>query len=562
MSATQTGVSTLNEQAPGALDAVMSRGLTRRRLGALALATGIAVSASNRALAQDQGPATPNPLGPAIPPEYTDFADDWPMFQGNLRADRVATNSPIDASNVTQLERAWTFTTPNVGGYGSYTSAPLVVGDVVYIQDSVGSVFALNRETGEEIWSREYNVPSIGPGGIAIGYGMIFGVLREKAEVFALDAATGEEIWKIVISNFSLRQSSMAPTVYDNIVYVESGAGYLGGGKSRLVGLDAQTGMTLWEFELMDDNGWENPRLNSGAGLWYPLAVDDERNLYFGVGNPAPWPGTGEYPNASSRPGDNLYSNSMVSLDSATGAVRWYYQAAPHDLFDLDFQNTPVLGTAEVNGEETKVVFGSGKTGTVVMANADTGEIYWDVEVGIHENDDLTEVPEGEEVEVYPGSLGGVETPIAYSNGTVFVPVLNYSTTYTSTEYFSSGDFSSATGEFYALNAADGSVKWHHEFPTMIVGSATVANDVVFTGGLDGLFRAFDAESGDPLWSDQLSSGLNAPPAISRDMVFVPAGAPFVPTAEQDAATLPEAGNELVAYRLATGGGATPEAEG
>jgi glucose dehydrogenase len=542
-----------------ATNAVAGRALSRRRFGAMALATGIAMSASSRAIAQDQGPATPNPLGPAVPPEYTDFADDWPLFQGNLRADRVAANSPIDTTNVTQLERAWTFTTPNVGGFGSYTSAPLVVGDVVYIQDSVGTVFALNRETGEQIWVREYNVPSIGPGGIAIGYGMIFGVLRETAEIFALDAGTGEEIWKIVISNFSLRQSSMAPTVYDNIVYVESGAGYLGGGRARLVGLDAQTGMTLWEFDLMEENGWENPRLNSGAGLWYPLAVDDEGNLYFGVGNPAPWPGTEEYPNGSSRPGSNLYSSSMVSLDSSTGAVRWYYQAIEHDLFDLDFQNTPVLGAADVNGAETKVVIGSGKTGTVVMVDAETGEVYWEAEVGRHENDDLTEVPEGESIEVYPGSLGGVETPIAYSNGTVFVPVLNYSTTYTTDSYESSGDFSEATGEFYALNAADGSVKWQLEFPTMITGAATVANDVVFTGGLDGIFRAFHAETGDLLWSDQCSSGLNAPPAISRDMVFVPAGAPFVPTAEQDAATLPESGNELVAYRLG-GGGATPEA--
>jgi alcohol dehydrogenase (cytochrome c) len=339
------------------------------------------------------------------------------------------------------------------------------------------------------------------------------------------------------------------------MVYVEAGAGYLGGGKSRLVALDADSGLTLWEFDLMADNAWENPRLNSGGGLWYPLSFDEDGNLYFGVGNPAPYPGTKDFPNGSSRPGDNLYSSSMVSLDSKTGAIRWYFQARQHDIFDLDFQNTPLLAKVDVDGTETLLTIGSGKAGIVVAVNAETGEVLWNVEVGEHDNDDLTEVPEGESVTVLPGTLGGVETPIAYSDGTVFVPVLNFPTTYTSSSIESGTDYSTATGDLYALNAADGSTIWRQELPTMATGAATVSNDVVFTGGLDGIVRAYLTTTGDLIWSAQLTAGVNAPSAIAGDTIFVPAGGPLIASSDSAGATpiAEGTGNQLVAFRVSAG---------
>jgi glucose dehydrogenase len=529
--------------------------LSRRHL--LAATGGLAAAAAVHSFVgptvrAQQGPATPNALGSAIPPELTEFAEDWPAFQGNLSSDRAARGSTITSENVGTLDVAWTFTSPNTAGYGSFTSAPLVLGDVVYIQDTIGSVFALDRESGEIIWTRPYNVPSIGPAGIAVGYGQLYGVLREKAEVFALDLSTGDEIWRVKVTNFALPQSSAAPTVYDNTVYVEAGAGYLGGGKSSLIGLDAASGLTLWQFDLMEDNGWTNPRLNSGGGLWYPLSFDEDGNLYFGVGNPAPYPGTADFPNGSSRPGDNLYSSSMVSLDSKTGELRWFYQARQHDIFDLDFQNTPVLAKVDLDGTTTTLAIGSGKTGTVAAVNAETGEVLWNVEVGEHDNDDLGEVPEGESVTVLPGTLGGVETPIAFSDGLVFVPVLNFPTTYTSSSIESGSDYSEATGDLYALNAVDGTTVWQQHLPSMATGSATVANDVVFTAGLDGIVRAYLTTSGDLLWTAQLTAGVNAPSAIAGDTIFVPAGGPLVASSDTGSATpiAEGVGNQLVAFRI------------
>jgi glucose dehydrogenase len=532
--------------------------LSRRHLLAASsgLLTAAALHASSgpAALAQ-QGPATPNALGPAIPPELTEYAEDWPAFQGNLSSDRAARGSTITSENVGQLDVAWTFSSPNTAGYGSFTSSPLVLGDVVYIQDTVGTVFALDRASGETIWTRPYNVPSVGPAGIAVGYGRLYGVLREKAEVFALDLSTGDEIWRVKVTNFALPQSSAAPTVYDNMVYVESGAGYLGGGKSRLIALDAASGLTLWEFDLMEDNAWENPRLNSGGGLWYPLSFDEDGNLYFGVGNPAPYPGTEDFPNGTSRPGDNLYSSSMVSLDSTTGALRWYFQARQHDIFDLDFQNTPLLAKVDLDGTTTTLAIGSGKAGIVAAVNAETGDVVWTVKVGEHDNDDLAEVPEGESVTVLPGTLGGVETPIAFSEGLVFVSVINFPTTYTPSSIEAGSDYGKATGELYALNAADGSTAWKQDFPSMATGAATVANDVVFTAALDGIVRGYLTTTGDLIWTAQLTAGVNAPSAIAGDTLFVPAGGPLFASSDSASATpiAEGSGNQLVAFRLSEG---------
>ncbi len=518
----------------------------------------------------DMGPSTPTALGPEIPPELTDHAADWPAPMGNLAAQRAAVDSPITAENVAELEVAWRFPIEASSAFGAVSAPPIVAGDTVYIQDMLSNVFALDRESGEVKWEQRYEVGTVGPNGVALGYGMVYGTIGDSKEVFALDAETGEEVWRVQLSiNEGV---DMAPTVYDNVLYVSTVPGtnedfYRGGQRGVLFALDAATGAPLWSFDTTTDNLWGNPRANSGGGLWYPLSIDEEGNLYFGVGNAAPWPGTEEYPNGSSRPGPNDYASSMVSLDQ-NGSLRWYHNAKPHDLFDLDFQLTPVLVEAEVDGEEIPLAIGAGKTGTVVAANRETGEILWEVEVGIHENDDLQEIPEGETVEVYPGILGGVETPMAYADGTVFVPVVNMPASFTATELLlaESFDLAAATGELVALNAADGSVKWQVELPQMNVGAATVANDVVFTGALDGVFRAYDAETGDELWTFQAGAGLNAPPSIAGDMVFLPAGGPLVPAAADAADEMEatpggpvgaepaeepaEAANELIAFRL------------
>jgi len=520
-----------------------------------------------------QQPATPNPLGPAIPPEIEQYASDWPTYQGNLAGHRANLQSDIDSTNVDQLEVAWTFPIEATADFGGMTTGPLILGETVYVQDMDSNVFALDRETGQVKWEARYEVPTIGPNGVAVGYGMLFAPLGDTAEVVGLNAETGDEVWRVQLSVNPAEGIDIAPIVYDNVVYVSTVPGdsevfYTGGGKGIVYALDALTGNVLWQFDTTTDNLWGNPRINSGGGVWYPFSVDDDGYLYFGTGNAGAWPGTvvdgTPYPNGSSRPGSNDYASSMVSLDPATGQVRWFYNAQPHDLLDHDFQLTPIIANVTVDGQERKVAIGAGKSGTVVAADADSGEVLWEVEVGQHnEFDDIQEIPEGETIESLPGVIGGVETAMAYSDGVVFVPVINLATQFTSTGFVNdSFDITAATGELVALNAADGTVKWKVEIPTMNVGSATVANDVVFTSGLDGVLRGFNVETGELLWSYQASSGFNAPPSIAGDMLIVAASAPLIPPATGAEATpagaeaaTPETTEQvpaLIAFRLST----------
>ncbi|MGH2533573.1 MAG: PQQ-binding-like beta-propeller repeat protein [Thermomicrobiales bacterium] len=509
-----------------------------------------------RGVAQE---ATPEARGPVIPPELTEYAGDWPARQGNLAGHRANLQSAITAENVAELEVAWSFPIEAPGVVGGMTAGPIIAGETIYIQDMQSNVFALDRATGQVRWEARYDVPTIGPNGVGIGYGMVYAPLGDTAEIVALSAETGDEVWRVKLSANPAEGISLAPIAYDNVVYVStvpgnSGTFYTGGAKGIVYALDVQTGAVLWQFDTTTDNLWGNPRINSGGGVWYPFSFDDDGNVYFGTGNAGPWPGTTEYPNASSRPGSNDYANSMVSLDTATGQIRWHYNANPHDLFDHDSQLTPIITTVTIDGGERMLAIGGGKKGKVVAADAATGEILWEVEVGQHNgNAELEEIPEGETLDILPGGFGGIETSAAYAGGVLFVPVVNLAARFSSTEFVGyNAGLDSATSELVALNVADGSVKWTVEMPTMNVGSATVANDVVFTSGLDGVFRGYHAETGELLWSYQARSGFNAPAAVAGDLVIVPAAGPLIPPPPTEGATpvAIEPAQELIAFRL------------
>jgi outer membrane protein assembly factor BamB len=506
-------------------------------------------------------------LGPAIPPEYTDAETNWPSENGNLAATRQALGSTISAETIGQLGHAWSFAVPISATYGALVAAPAIAGDVLYQQDAMSNVYALNKTTGEVLWTNEHNeaVPSGGPNGVGLGYGMAVYTLGGPGDVIAVKADTGEEVWRTNIQGLRHEGITVSPLVYDSTVYVSTIPGtpekfYQGNQRGIIVALDLIDGKVLWYFDTVVDNLWGadggNARVNSGGGLWHPPAVDENGKLYVGVGNASPYPGIPEYPAASSRPGDNDYANAVMRLDPDRAAVDWYLNVKPHDLFDLDNQLTPIL--ADIDG--TPVVITSGKHGYVVAVNRETGEELWRTAVGQHKNDDLQELPEEEYVEVLPGTLGGVETPIAYAEGVVFAPVYNMASFYNGGSLDpASVDITKATGQLVALDAATGEILWDVAQPTGTLGAATVVNDVVFTGGLDGVVRGYNTADGTQVFSYQAASGLNAPFAISGDYLYIPAGGPLVPSADTwDPA--PETKAELIALKIGGEVQATPEA--
>jgi glucose dehydrogenase len=295
--------------------------------------------------------------------------------------------------------------------------------------------------------------------------------------------------------------------------------------------LDAATGKPKWKFNTISDGAklFGNPKVNSGGGLWYPPSVDSQGRVFISIANPAPLYGTPKFPNGSSRPGPNLYTNSLVALDGETGKLLWHRQAIPHDVRDYDLMIPAIVTTVPIQGVQTEIVLVAGKMGKTYAYRADNGQPLWTRSVGRHQND--TGPLPRKIITIYPGDLGGVETPMALADSRLFVPWLDFPTRARATGLpggiaGSVAGLKTGRGGFTAIDAATGKVLWQHKLPSMDFGAATVANDVVFTSTYAGTVYAFDTQSGKTLWTTKAPAGINSFPAIDGDTLLVGAAAP------------------------------------
>lgn len=512
---------------------------------------------------------------PVIPPEVEQAAGEWPLANRDYANTRAALDAEISSENVDSLEVAWAFDIPGVGAWGGAATTPLIASGVVYFQDLESNVFALDFETGEVIWETIYNRAVLGPNGPGIGYGKVF-VSSDIDNYAALDITTGAELWA---KNMEGRPTgAFQPYAYGGHVYITTQAGVAGEGEQNYVGyaggtsghiyaVNPENGETVWEFQTVEEGFWGNPELNSGGGVWYPPGIDTEADVtYWGIGNPAPFPGTVDYPNATSRPGPNLYTNAMLALDAQTGELLWYNQIKPHDLFDLDFHISPILATVEIDGTERKLAIGAGKLGRIVAIDRDTGETVWNTAVGVHQNDELQEIPEDEPTIVYPGQLGGVENPMAFADNTVYAVAVNLGTPFTSTGWGAEAgpdsvprsegrmDQREGTSDVVALDAGTGEIVWETALDTVSFAGTTVVSDLVFVVTLDGIIYALSRDDGEIVWEYAAPGGTNALPAVAGDTIIFPigigsnpvllalrlAGEGAVPTPEQQRTPVPE----------------------
>lgn len=546
---------------------MFSRDFSRRHFLASSAAAAV-LGTAKLASAQDiHGNATPgaSPVAedslPAVPPEFGTETN-WPVEGYDLAFTRNALGSNISSDTIGTLGDAWKMPIEISAAYGALVSGPAIVDGVIYQQDAMSNVYAVNLETGETIWTIEHNeaVPSGGPNGVSVAYGNVYYTVGGPADVICASAADGTEIWKTNVRGIKLEGITIQPSIYDGKVYVSTIPGtvegfYGGGERGHIICMDATTGAVIWYFDTTTDNLWGNALVNSGGGLWHAPSFDEEGNIYAGTGNAGPYPGTEEFPNSTSRLGDNDYANSTLKIDPEFGSLIWYNNIKPFDLFDLDNHLTPVL-VEDADGR--KLAVSSGKHGVVVALDRETGEEVWRTEVGKHENDNLTEIPEGEQITVFPGTLGGVETPIAVANGKVFAPVYNMASVYSGSALDpSSIDFLGATGQLVCLDLATGEILWDVAEPKGSLAAATVVNDVVFTGCLDGVVRAYNTEDGSLLWTYQATAGLNAPFTISGDYLIVPAAGPWAASEDSWSAPADGGGATLIALKL----GGTPQGD-
>ena len=468
-----------------------------------------------------------------LPPELRAAASAWPAPNGDARGTRAHAASAAGAGTPrSELRVRWRFRLPSEPGFsGIETATPVVSGGRVYIQDMNSNVYALGRGDGRLLWRHRYGRPNGGPNGLAVGYGRVFG--GTDTSMFALAARDGREVWRVRLTS-SKNPITIAPLVANGLVYTST-TGQAPGGRGTLYALDQRTGAVRWRFDTIE-RPWRFPKEAAGGGAWYPPSIDNRGRIYWGIANPYPWGGSRRRPNGGMYPGAVRYTDSLVVLDARSGKLLWFDQVTPHDVRDYDFQLSPIVA-----GES---VIGAGKAGRVVAWQRESHRRLWETTVGRRANDEgpLPTRP----VRVCPGLLGGVETPMAYARGRLFVPVVDLcfreSAYGTSAVSFYGADYSRGTGELVALDAGTGRRVWTRRFRSPDFGCATVAGGIVFTSTYDGRVYGLSTRDGSIVLHARARAGINACPAIAGDSLFVAAGT--------DHPAFPSPTFELIAYRL------------
>ncbi len=478
----------------------------------------------------------------------------WLHTNGDYGQSRFYAGSQINAGNVKKLRPQFTFQTEV---RESMETAPIVVDGIMYMTTSFNHVYALDAVTGKEFWHFKHKMGAIttfccGPNnrGVAIEGGKLFmGTL--DAKLVALDAKTGKLLWETEIADPEKGYSeTMSPTVVDGKVLIGTNGGEYGV-RGFVKAFDSNTGKLIWTFYTIPEKGHEGvwavndatgrnmhrdiaaekaalARDSSfyqtlGGGVWMNPAVDlKTRTIFFVAGNPSP----DLY--GAERPGDNLYTNSMVAVNLDTGAYKWHSQYIAHDVWDLDAVSPPILlDVKDTSGKMVPAVMHGGKTGHIYIHNREDGKMIRFSEAMIpQENMWVLPTPEGKRM--LPGANGGVEwSPMALHPKHRLAYALNLhqpmtyhveAAKYPGGKLWLGGAFKVIEGEkqwgrVAAVNVDTGKMAWKFDTAEPLIGGAlATGGDLVFYGEGNGLFRALHAKTGKLLWEYNCGAGANAMP--------------------------------------------------
>jgi PQQ-dependent dehydrogenase (methanol/ethanol family) len=498
----------------------------------------------------------------------------WLMYGRDYTNQRYSPLTQITTANVSRLVPKWVFQT---GVVHSFENTPIVVDGVMYITTPFNHVFAIDARTGKQLWKYEHKEPPTrifccGPNnrGVAVAYGKVY-MATLDARLLALDQKTGKVVWDAEVGDPTEGYgNTMAPLVYKNMVIVgTSGAEY--GIRGFVKAFDAKDGKLIWTWYTIPEKGWEGQWKKTtpegedlhrdieaekkamekyadawktgGGSVWMTPALDPELGLlYVCIGNPSP------DLDGSVRPGDNLYTESIVALDVNKGELKWYYQYLPHDVWDLDATSPAVLFDVTVGGKKVKAVGHAGKTGWVYILDRTNGKLIKKSEAFVPQ-ENMFAPPTEKGTRMLPGANGGSEwSPMAYSPQTqmVYVSGLHQPMHYIvhtaplekgklwlgSAFIAAPGEEKDQYGTFTAINVNTGKIVWQHKTEQPLIGGAlATAGGLVFTGEGNGYFNAFDAKTGKLLWRFQCGAGVNAAPISfevdGQQMIAVAAGGNF-----------------------------------
>jgi alcohol dehydrogenase (cytochrome c) len=458
----------------------------------------------------------------------------------------------IDKTNVKRLVPVWSLSLDNQWGE---QAQPIVYNGVMYVTDAKSTV-AIDVATGKQIWKTPVEwLPEtprvvccgVSNKGAAIYNGKVFRTTLD-AFVVALDAKTGKEVWKQKVAEWRDGYSmTVAPLVANGVLITGiSGAEY--GIRGFIDGWNTETGEHLWrrytipargepgnETWPQDSNAWEI----GGGSAWITGSYDPDLDLmYWGVGNPAPWA-------SQSRPGDNLYTSSVLAMRPKTGEIVWHYQFTPNDAYDYDACWELIIADLKVSGNQRKVVMQLNRNGFVYVLDRTNGglisakpyeKVNWashvDPETGRPvETEVARKLRAGEQVEHWPSTRGAKNWPHAAFNPETGLLYANTNHEGRLYKHLPTGPF--VKGERYqfidnlampnagepighvdAIDPLTGQQKWRVPLTDFQNWSAMLAtgSGLLFTGRETGEFVALDADTGKTLWQFQTSSGINAQP--------------------------------------------------
>jgi len=488
-----------------------------------------------------------------------DEPQNWLTYSGSYASQRYSLLKQVDPSNVKNLELKWVFQAQSLQ---KFETTPLVVDGIMYITQSPNDVVAVDAKTGRAFWVYHYAPsPAARPccgivnRGLAILGDSLF-MATVDAHLVAIDVKDGHALWNVKLAEAAAGYAAtMAPLVVKGKVIVGVAGGEFGI-RGFIAAFEAQTGKQAWHFDTIPDpdqpghDSWRGGDWEHGGGaVWMTGSYDPDLNLtYWGTGNPGP-----DF-NADQRTGDNLYSDSVLALDPDTGKMKWYFQFSPHDPYDYDSVQVPVLANTIWNGSPRKVMLWGNRNGFFYVLDRNTGKflngkpfvkVNWASGLDANGRPIVTPQPAG--VPTYPGIQGGTNwyspsyspsTGLFYLStwenyGTIFEGV---KADYKEGTRFTGGANTSpvpgaenptgarngpvntyteamASGGVVAIDPATGDKRWKfdmHDVNTS--GILTTATDLLFVGGREGYFQALDARSGVLLWKQNLGGEIIAGP--------------------------------------------------